>query len=70
MATLTSTKIKDTYAGLIKTNNNTAISATNQYLTDGQGNASPLSLGTENVRVASELNVGLNTATNGNIILE
>ncbi len=53
MATLTSTKIKDTYAGLIKTNNNTAISATNQYLTDGQGNVSPLSIGTSNIGIGT-----------------
>ena len=42
MATLFNTKISATYPGLIKTNDNTAITATLKQLTDGSGNNSGL----------------------------
>ena len=46
MATLTNTKIKDTYDGLLKTTNNEAIAASGVTLIeDGLGNASALSVG-------------------------
>jgi len=46
MATLTNTKIKDTYDGLLKTTNNEAIGASGVTLIeDGLGNASALSVG-------------------------
>ena len=46
MATLTNTKIKDTYVGLLKTTDNQAIDASGVTLVeDGAGNASALSVG-------------------------
>ena len=46
MATLTNTKIKDTYVGLLKTTDNEAIDAAGvTLLEDGAGNASALSVG-------------------------
>jgi hypothetical protein len=46
MATLTNTKIKDTYDGLLKTTDNQAIDASGVTLIeDGLGNASALSVG-------------------------
>jgi len=46
MATLTNTKIKDTYVGLLKTTDNQAIDAAGVTLVeDGAGNASALSVG-------------------------
>jgi len=53
MATLTNNKIKDTYQGLIKTNGNSVVSGTNQYLTDGFGNLTPLSVGTNNIGIGT-----------------
>jgi hypothetical protein len=53
MATLTNNKIKDTYQGLIKTNDNSVVSGTNQYLTDGFGNLTPLSVGTNNIGIGT-----------------
>jgi carbonic anhydrase/acetyltransferase-like protein (isoleucine patch superfamily) len=49
MATLTNTKIKDTYVGLLKTTDNQAIDAAGVTLVeDGVGNASALSVGRAN----------------------
>lgn len=53
MATLTNTKIKDTYQGLIKTSNNNTVSSSNQYLTDGFGNTTPLSIGINNIGIGT-----------------
>lgn len=44
MAILTGTKIKDTYPGLIKTNDNGPLGLTASPLTDGLGNELPISL--------------------------
>ena len=49
MATLTGTKIKDTYPGLIKTDDNAIVGATEKQLTDGEGNAIPMSVGTAGI---------------------
>ena len=46
MATLFNTQISDTYEGLLKTIDNTAITATLKELTDGSGNQSGLYLNT------------------------
>lgn len=76
MATLTNTKIKDTYQSLLKTTNNTPVSATNQYLTDGFGNATPLSVGTNNIGIgtilpAFKLHVANNdNAYNGQFVIQ
>ncbi|QDP59819.1 MAG: hypothetical protein Unbinned5855contig1001_29 [Prokaryotic dsDNA virus sp.] len=46
MATLTNTKIKDTYPGLLKTTDNAALGGTYKLITDGLGNSSGVYLGT------------------------
>ena len=46
MATLTNTKIKDTYPGLLKTTDNAALGGTYKVITDGLGNSSGVYLGT------------------------
>lgn len=49
MSTLTGTKIKDTYPGLLKTVDNEVVGATEKQITDGEGNAIPISMGTSGV---------------------
>jgi len=46
MASLTNTKIKDTYPGLLKTTDNAALGGTYKLITDGLGNSSNVYLGT------------------------
>jgi hypothetical protein len=46
MASLTNTKIKDTYDGLLKTTDNNALGGTYKLITDGLGNSSGVYLGT------------------------
>lgn len=46
MATLTNTKIKDTYDGLLKTNDNGVLGSTSKEITDGLGNGSGIYIGT------------------------
>ena len=46
MASLTNTKIKDTYDGLLKTTDNDALGGTYKLITDGLGNSSNVYLGT------------------------
>jgi hypothetical protein len=46
MASLTGTKIKDTYDGLLKTTDNGGLGATEKEITDGLGNGSGIYLGT------------------------
>ena len=46
MASLTGTKIKDSYDGLLKTTDNGALGASAKQLTDGLGTGSPLYLST------------------------
>jgi hypothetical protein len=46
MASLTNTKIKDTYDGLLKTTDNDALGGTYKLITDGLGNSSGVYLGT------------------------
>ena len=62
MATLTNTKIKDTYVGLLKTTDNQAIDASGVTLVeDGAGNASALSVGRSGNGVTITGNVGIGT---------
>ena len=64
MATLTNTKIKDTYDGLLKTTDNEALDASGVTLIeDGLGNASALSVGRSGngVSVSGDLAVDTNT---------
>ena len=70
MATLTNTKIKDTYDGLLKTTNAEAIGASGVTLIeDGLGNASALSVGRSGngVTITGSLNATLATAAQTNI---
>ena len=57
MATLTNTKIKDTYDGLLKTTDNDVIGASEKNITDGLGNASVLSIGTASASFSSDIEV-------------
>jgi hypothetical protein len=57
MASLTGTKIKDTYDSLIKVSDNGALDGTLQTLTDGLGNNSALSLSTAGASVTGTLAV-------------
>lgn len=64
MATLTNTKIKDTYDGLLKTTTNEAIAASGVTLIeDGLGNASALSVGRANNGVTITGNLAVDTNT-------
>lgn len=63
MATLTNTKIKDTYDGLLKTTDNDVIGASEKVITDGLGNASVLSIGTASASFSSDIEI--NTLTIG-----
>ena len=51
MATLLGTKIKDTYAGLLKTSDNAAIDGNLKNIEDGAGNATPLSMANDYVQL-------------------
>ena len=64
MATLTNTKIKDTYDGLLKTTTNEAIAASGVTLIeDGLGNASALSVGRSGNGVTITGNLAVDTNT-------
>ena len=70
MATLNNTRISDTYHGLIKTLDNTAISATLKQLSDGDGNATGLSLNNAgDFKVNAILEFGSLKDTGENIII-
>jgi hypothetical protein len=61
-------KPKNTYQGLLKTSDNTAINATTKFLSDGLGNDSALSLSTTLVGIGTSSPIGklqVNNATNG-----
>lgn len=66
MASLQDKKIKDTYQGLIKTEDNEGLIQTPKELTDGEGNLSGVHIGTEgNLKVDNQLEAGsIKTATN------
>ena len=49
MATLTGTQIKNTYDSLLKIEDNDGISSSSKLITDGLGNATPLSMSTSRV---------------------
>jgi hypothetical protein len=56
MASLTGTKIKDTYDGLLKTTDNGVLGASEKLITDGLGNSSGLYLGT-----SGKVGIGVST---------
>ena len=66
MATLTNTKIKDTYDGLLKTADNDVIGASEKNITDGLGNATVLSIGTGSASFSSDIEVNGLTIGKGN----
>lgn len=57
MATLTNTKIKDTYDGLLKTADNDVIGASEKNITDGLGNATVLSIGTASASFSNSVSI-------------
>ena len=57
MATLTNTKIKDTYPALLKASDNGVIGATEKVITDGLGNDSVLKLGTASASFTGDVDV-------------
>ena len=63
MSTLTGTKIKDTYPGLIKTSDNGIVGATEKQLTDGLGNGLPVSAGTSGVSFTGGVDFSSATVT-------
>jgi len=63
MSTLYNQQIDQTYQGLIKTTNNGIISASEQVITDGLGNASTLKLGTTSASFVGTLNLTGATVT-------
>ena len=63
MASLSGKKVKDTYKGLIKTSNNSAVTSSNVELTDGNGNG----IG---VQVNTSGNVTASGAVTGNTIVK
>ena len=61
--TLTNTQINNTYPGLIKLGNSVAISATEEVLSDGLGNDSTLSVGTNGASFTGTLDLSGATVT-------
>ena len=52
--TLNGTQINNTYSSLLKTTDNAAIDATLKNMTDGEGNATPLSMGTNYIQLSAD----------------
>ena len=63
MANLTDKPISTTYASIFKTNDNVALSASEQVLTDGLGNQSTLSVGTSSASFTGDLDLSAATVT-------
>ncbi len=82
MATLTSTKIKNTYDALLKSIDNDAIGTTAKQITDGLGNVTPLYVSTTqvgigvtpesglNLHVFGDAKIGSNLTVIGNLVVE
>ena len=51
-------KPKNTYSSIVKLDDNTALSATLRYLTDGVGNALPIKVSTTNVEMNAGVGIG------------
>jgi len=73
MATLTSTKIKNTYDALLKATDNDAIGSTAKQITDGLGNGTPLYISTTQIGIGVtpeatyDLHVYSNAKVGGNL---
>jgi hypothetical protein len=63
MASLQNAQIDQSYQGLIKTTDNAVIGATEKVITDGEGNASTLSLGTTSASFTGDLDLTNATVT-------
>lgn len=63
MATLTGNSIDTTYTGLLKTDDNGVIGATEKNITDGAGNASTLAIGTASASFTGTLDLSGATVT-------
>ena len=63
MATLNGTQINNTYVGLIKTTDNAILGAVEKEITDGDGNASTLKLGTTSASFVGTLDLTGATVT-------
>ena len=63
MATLTGNSINTSYQGLVKTADNAALGATEKNITDGEGNASTLSMGTASASFTGTLDLSGATVT-------
>lgn len=57
MATLTGTRVKDTYDSILKLKDNDSLSTGKKKVTDGLGNETPLSISTTEVELAGDLTV-------------
>ena len=68
MASLTGTQINNTYPSLLKTTDNTAIGGSQVNITDGEGNATPLSMSSSTLQV-SAANIELVESTGGNNVI-
>ena len=55
MANLTGQEIRNTYQGLLKTDDNDALSPSEKAITDGLGNVSAISLSTDNLQITGGL---------------
>jgi hypothetical protein len=63
MATLNGKQINNTYSGLLKTNDETALGATEKTIQDGDGNDSTLSMGTASASFTGTLDLSGATVT-------
>jgi len=54
MASLNGTQIDNTYPSLLKTTDNVALGANLTAITDGEGNATPLSMGTNTIQIQAD----------------
>ena len=66
-STLTNTQPKDTYKSLLKTSDSSELSATAKYVSDGNGNDSPLALSTSNVGIGTASPAGKLHVAGGDI---
>ena len=67
MANLTGQEIRNTYQGLLKTNDTTALSGTAKYISDGLGNNSVLSLSTAALGIGTDSPAYMLDVNSGNI---
>jgi hypothetical protein len=69
MAALTGNLISDSYSGLLKTTDNGTITSTTKNITDGAGNATPLSLSTSRGAINGTFAVSGSTILSGSTIV-